>query len=67
LLLALARRDEVGIGRCEACGGVRLKDLLAKQRHACANCDANGALGLGPQMSEHRPDRVNIETVRDFR
>lgn len=42
LLLALARHDEVGIGRCEACGGVRLRDLLAKRRYACANCDAAG-------------------------
>jgi hypothetical protein len=67
LLLALARRDEVGIGRCEACGGVRLRDLLAKRRYACANCDAAGILGLGAQMSEHRPDRVNLETVPDFR
>ncbi len=67
LLLALARRDEVGIGRCEACGGVRLRDLLAKRRYACANCDAAGVLGLGAQMSEHRPDRVNLETAPDFR
>jgi hypothetical protein len=28
LLLALARRDEVGIARCAVCGGVRLRDLL---------------------------------------
>ncbi len=47
LLLALARHDEVGIGRCEACGGVRLRDLLAKRRYACANCDAAGVLALG--------------------
>jgi hypothetical protein len=67
LLLALARHDEVGIGRCEACGGVRLRDLLAKRRYACANCDAAGVLGLGAQMSEHRPVRVSLETVRDFR
>jgi hypothetical protein len=31
LLLALARRDEVGIARCETCGGVRLRDLLSKR------------------------------------
>jgi hypothetical protein len=67
LLLALARRDEVGIGRCEACGGVRLADLLAKRRYACANCDAAGVLGLEAQMSEHRPDRAILATKRDFR
>jgi hypothetical protein len=44
-----------------------LRDLLAKRRYACANCDAAGVLGLGAQMSEHRPDRVNLEIVRDFR
>lgn len=38
LLLALARRDEIGIGPCPACGGVRLHDLLAKHRSTCANC-----------------------------
>ncbi len=38
LLFALARRDEVGILRCDACGGVRLRDLLAKHRIACGNC-----------------------------
>ncbi len=42
LLLALARRDEVGISRCEVCGGMRLRDLLAKNRVACANCAAAG-------------------------
>jgi hypothetical protein len=38
LLLALARRDEVGISRCGVCGGVRLRDLLAKHRLACGTC-----------------------------
>ena len=32
LLLALARRDEVGISRCSVCSGVRLRDLLAKHK-----------------------------------
>ena len=39
LLLALARRDELTIVRCEKCGGVRLSDLLAKRRAPCANCE----------------------------
>jgi hypothetical protein len=38
LLLALARRDEVGIARCDECGGLRLRDLLARRKHSCANC-----------------------------
>jgi len=40
LLLALARRDEVGVSCCAACGGVRLCDLLAKHKPACATCGA---------------------------
>jgi hypothetical protein len=40
LLLALARRDELGVARCEDCGGVWLRDLLAKRRAACANCES---------------------------
>jgi hypothetical protein len=39
LLLALARRDEVGIARCAVCGGMRVRDLLAKHKFACGNCD----------------------------
>ncbi len=38
LLLALARRDEVGISSCGVCGGVRLQDLLAKHKFACSAC-----------------------------
>jgi hypothetical protein len=38
LLLALARRDEVGMARCEDCGGLRLCDLLARHKQTCANC-----------------------------
>lgn len=38
LLLALARRDEVAISRCAVCGGVRLRDLLAKHKIACTTC-----------------------------
>jgi Flagellar transcriptional activator (FlhC) len=39
LLLALARRDEVGIGRCADCGGVHVRDLLARHKPACGRCD----------------------------
>ena len=38
LLLALARRDEVGVARCEHCGGLRLRDLLARHKQTCGNC-----------------------------
>ena len=42
LLLALARRDELGIAGCAACGGVRVRDLLAKHRTSCASCGPSG-------------------------
>ena len=45
LLFALARRDEVGILRCESCGGMQLRDLLARHKLACGNC------GLRPKPS----------------
>ncbi|MGA3159480.1 MAG: hypothetical protein ABSE43_18135 [Steroidobacteraceae bacterium] len=38
LLLALARRDEVGMTRCAHCGGLQLRDLLARHKQTCANC-----------------------------
>ncbi len=47
LLLALTRREELGVARCEACGGVRLSDLLAKRRLACGNCEASGRPATG--------------------
>ena len=40
LLLALARRDEVGIGRCGNCGGLRVQDLLARRSPVCARRQA---------------------------
>jgi hypothetical protein len=40
LLLALARRDEVGVARCTSCGALRVRDLLARRKLTCANCDA---------------------------
>jgi Flagellar transcriptional activator (FlhC) len=38
LLLALARRDEVGIARCASCGGLRLRDMLARHKQTCTHC-----------------------------
>jgi hypothetical protein len=43
LLLALSRHDELGVIRCDACGGLRLRDLLAKRRIACGNCESVGS------------------------
>jgi hypothetical protein len=43
LLLALARRDEVGVARCPACGALRLRDLLARHKHHCSNCNPAAA------------------------
>jgi hypothetical protein len=45
LLLALSRCDEVGISRCTVCGGVRLRDLLAKHKLACGPCGPCGPCG----------------------
>jgi len=42
LLMALARRDELGMDRCGVCGGVCLRDLLSKRRHSCGNCECAG-------------------------
>jgi hypothetical protein len=39
LLLALARREEIAVAQCDACGGVRLRDLLSKRRLTCGNCE----------------------------
>lgn len=44
LLSALARQDEVGIARCGVCGGMRLRDLLAKRRLLCGTCGPGEAL-----------------------
>ena len=43
LLLALARHDEVGLARCMNCGALRVRDLLARRKLTCGNCD--GAIG----------------------
>ncbi len=40
LLLALSRRDELGVALCDSCGGVRLCDLLSKRRPVCSNCQS---------------------------
>jgi hypothetical protein len=47
LLLALSRHDELGAARCDVCGGVRLRDLLAKRRLACGNCESSSLAAAG--------------------
>jgi hypothetical protein len=51
LLMALSRKDELGIARCTVCGGVRLHDLLSKRRHACGNCELAGLVGPAPSTA----------------
>lgn len=53
LLLALARRDELGIARCPECGGLRLRDLLAKRRPVCANCGRPEPSACSSILIEH--------------
>ncbi len=43
LLWALAGHTELGVSRCAACGGLRLRDLLARRASACANCEPAAA------------------------
>jgi hypothetical protein len=43
LLLALARREELALSRCERCDGVQLCDLLARCGTPCVNC--SGSVG----------------------
>jgi len=38
LLFALARRDQLELTRCLSCGGMRLRDLLARYRPSCGAC-----------------------------
>ena len=38
LLLALARRDELGFARCTNCGGLQLSDLMARRRVTFGPC-----------------------------
>ncbi len=39
LLLALARRREIGLSPCPRCGGVKLKDLLSRRGASCSRCE----------------------------
>src|SRR6202795_1530441 len=54
LLLALARRDEVGISRCGTCGGVRLRDLLAKHKLACGTCGPAAGAAVASALAPAR-------------
>jgi hypothetical protein len=48
LLCALGKREEIGMSRCADCGGLRLRDLLARQRQACATCGHSPAACAAP-------------------
>jgi hypothetical protein len=50
LLLALGRRGEIGLACCAACGGLRLRDLLAKRGSSCLTCSP-GHLTSGSRES----------------
>lgn len=54
LLLALSRHDELGVARCDVCGGVRLRDLLANRRLDCGNCETSG-LKAATRVRAHAP------------
>lgn len=62
LLLALARCDELALARCEACGGVRLHDLLATRRSSCANCEAADLAGAAAVTAQAGP-RLRLPDV----
>jgi hypothetical protein len=47
LLMALSRRDELSVARCDVCGGLRLRDLLSKRRLECGNCESSGFVATG--------------------
>ena len=48
LLLALGRRDELSVVRCESCGGVKLADRLARRATPCPNCALFSAHPVAP-------------------
>lgn len=48
LLLALTRRDELGMARCTVCGGLHLHDLLSRRRLGCANGELPGLEPAAP-------------------
>ncbi len=56
LLLALSRRDELSVTRCDVCGGMRLRDLLSKRRPACGTCEWSSAVGRRGVHDRTGPD-----------
>lgn len=64
LLLALARRDELTLTRCPGCGGVRLLDLLARRRAACATCSTSGP-GAATEMTAASPTAAKLSAPED--
>jgi hypothetical protein len=55
LLRALSRREELGVARCARCGGMRLRDLLARRRVRCATCPSWGGDGAAGEVEGDVP------------
>ena len=54
LLLALSKREELSVARCDSCGGMRLCDLLSPRRLSCGNCGSS-APGLPSALRRLAP------------
>ena len=53
LLLALARRREIGISSCGTCGCVKLRDLLSRRGAVCSYCESSSLeLHFGDPVAE---------------
>ena len=55
LLIALTRREELGLARCAVCGGVRLRDLLSRRRVTCGTCEASALDAAGWPAEDASP------------
>lgn len=55
LLLALIRREELELARCEACGRLYLRDVLGGERSTCNLCRGSQALARRSRLPSGRP------------
>lgn len=56
LLIALVRREELELARCEPCGRLYLRDVLGTERSTCNLCRGSQALGRRPRRPSSRPN-----------
>ena len=63
LLLALARRAEIGMEKC-GCGGVRLTDLLARRSSVCSTCGASAPAWAAAALAKGRPTTRPADAAR---